>query len=63
MRDTTQDDVRYIYAYSEYHGQRYRVEIEIRVADMARFLMAQALRNRTKASRMSFGKAKAKSAT
>jgi len=46
MKDDS--EVRHIYLYSEHDGIRYRIEVEVRVADMARYLVGQALRNRTK---------------
>jgi len=55
MKDDS--EVRHIYLYSEHDGIRYRIEVEVRVADMARYLAGQALRNRTKRSRVAFGKA------
>lgn len=58
--NVNQNSVRYIYLYTEHKGQRYRVEIEVRVDDMARWLAARACSNRTKRARAAFGKATAR---
>lgn len=43
-------------------GQRYRVHVEIRIEDMANWLAARAVSNRTKQARTAFAKAKARPA-